>query len=255
MFIDTHAHLNDEAFNDDLELVINKSKENNVGIIIVPGYDMASNYRAIELANKYSFIYAAVGIHPENIDDFNDDTIDELKELLKNKKVIAIGEIGLDYYWRDDNKDLQKEIFSKQIALAKEYNLPILIHARDAIQDTFDIIKGFDKPLSGIMHGYSGSLEMAKEFIKLGLYIGVGGVVTFKNAKNIKEVVKNIDLKNIVVETDSPYLTPTPYRGTRNNPSYIPLITNEISNIKEIGIDVVEEITFNNTLDIFKIEV
>lgn len=246
MFVDTHAHLNDEAFKNDLEQVIKKSLDNRVKKLIVVGFNKQTNLEAIKLANKYPFIYATVGIHPSNVNEYSKDSIDLLESQLQENKVVAVGECGLDYYWYKDNKELQKEVFLKQVAFSYKYKLPLIIHSRDAIQETYDLLKGFNKPLFGIMHGYSGSLEMAWKFIKLGFKLGIGGVVTFNKANTIKEVVKNVQLSNLVLETDCPYLTPHPYRGKRNEPSNIPLIAQAIADIKQIDIEEVMTKTTKN---------
>lgn len=247
MYIDTHSHLFDSAFDVDREEVIKECLNQNVGKLIVVGFDKETNKLALELSSKYNFLFPTVGLHPTELDDYSDDFFLYLEDLIKsNKNIVGIGECGLDYYWDTSKKDLQKKVFLKQIELSLKYNLPLVIHSRDAIGDTLEVLKSVGKPLKGVMHGYSGSLEMAREFIKLGLKIGIGGVVTFKNAKNVKEVVKELDLSNFVLETDCPYLTPTPYRGKRNAPYYIPLIANEIANIKGIDIKEVENITTNN---------
>lgn len=241
--IDTHVHLNDETYNDNLEEIIKQANINGINKMIVIGYDYNSSIKAIEIAEKYDEIYAMVGLHPSNVIDETDKDLNWLKKLLTNKKVIGIGEIGIDLYWTKEYKDLQIEYFKKQLQLSLEYNLPISIHTRDAIELTYQILS--ENNYKGIIHCYSGSLEMANKFIKLGYYLGIGGVVTFKNT-NLKEVVKNISLENIVTETDSPYLTPVPFRGKVNKPEYIRLIAQEIANIKEISTEEVEkQIDFN----------
>lgn len=248
MYIDTHCHLYEEYYNN-IDDVIKESMAEGVRKFIVNGCDMKSNKEALELAHKYDNVYAAIGFHPTELDEFNDEYFSWLEDNINDKKVVAIGEIGLDYHY--DNTDKEKEIyvFKKQLDIAKKYNKPIIVHTRDAIQDTFDILKEYE--LRGSIHSYSGSVEMAREFTKLGYMLGIGGVVTFKNAKNIKEVVKEIDLSYILLETDSPYLTPEPYRGTPNSPKYIPYIAKVISDIKGININDVRETTTGNAEMIF----
>jgi len=232
---DTHAHYDDEAFDEDREKVFKELKENGViGIL-----NCASSYKSIEITNKLTkendFIYGALGIHPENADEHNLEVKNEIIELIKsNKKIIAIGEIGLDYYW-DENpeKEIQKKVFREYMKLAEEFNMPVVIHDRDAHQDTLEIIKEFPK-VKGIVHCFSGSKEFANECIKLGYYIGVGGVVTFKNAKKLVEVVSNIPLDRILVETDCPYMAPEPNRGKRNKSDYIRYIIERIASIRKI---------------------
>lgn len=250
--IDTHCHFNDEAYFNDLDLVINKALDNDVKKLIIVGFDNQTIERAIKITNDYECCYLAIGYHPEVANDINEEDLIKLEELIIKNKPVAIGEIGLDYYWVKDNKDKQKWLFRKQIELAKKYNLPIIIHSRDAIADTLEIVKEFDG-IKGVMHAYSGSLEMAKEFIKKGFYLGIGGVITFNNAKVLKEVVMNIDLSKILLETDCPYLTPVPFRGKRNESSYIPLIAKKIAEIKEISIEEVSNITDENVKTLFNI--
>ena len=250
--IDTHCHFNDEAYFNDLDLVINKALDNDVKKLIIVGFDNQTIERAIKITNDYECCYLAIGYHPEVANDINEEDLIKLEELIIKNKPVAIGEIGLDYYWVKDNKDKQKWLFRKQIELAKKYNLPIIIHSRDAIADTLEIVKEFDG-IKGVMHAYSGSLEMAKEFIKKGFYLGIGGVITFNNAKSLKEVVMNIDLSKILLETDCPYLTPVPFRGKRNESSYIPLIAKKIAEIKEISIEEVSNITDENVKTLFNI--
>jgi TatD DNase family protein len=236
IIFDTHAHYDDEAFDEDRELLLKELKENNViGIL-----NCASSYESIDKTVKLTmdndFIYGALGIHPENANEFNDDVEKEIIELIKkNKKIIAIGEIGLDYYWEENPpKEVQKNVFRKQMKLAETLNLPVVIHDRDAHGDTLEIMKEYPN-VKGIVHCFSGSTEFAVECIKLGYYIGIGGVVTFKNAKKIVEVVKQIPLENILVETDAPYMAPTPNRGKRNKSDYIAYIIEQIAQIKDLN--------------------
>ena len=248
MYIDTHCHLYKEYY-DDIDKIIKESIDNGVTKFIVNGCDMKSNIEAIELSHKYREVYAAIGFHPTELDDFKEEDFNWLESKINDKKVVAIGEIGLDYHY--DNTDKEKEIyvFRKQLDIAKKYNKPIIVHTRDAIGDNYNILKEYN--LRGSIHSYSGSVEMAKEFIKLGYMLGIGGVVTFKNAKNIKEVVKNIPLEYIILETDSPYLTPEPFRGTKNNPKYIPIISRCISDIKNIKEVDVSRVSTSNAERLF----
>lgn len=247
--IDTHCHIEKEDY-DNIEEILTKCKENGINKIIVSGYDLESSKEAIRLANKYDEIYATIGFLPEVLHRDNLYDLSELENLLQNKKVIGIGEIGLDYYWYKDNREEQKELFISQLELALKYNKPVVIHCREAIQDCYEIVKNYDK-LKGTMHCYSGSLEMAKEFIKLGLYISVGGVSTFKNSKNIKEVINGIDLEYILLETDSPYLTPEPYRGKRNYPYFVRFVALKIAEIKDVDINIIEDVTTSNANSLF----
>ena len=246
--IDIHCHIEDDEIKN-IENIINKCKENNVNNIILSGYDLESSEKAIELAKNHNEIYCTIGFLPNVIYE-NGYDLKKLEQLLINKKVIGIGEIGLDYYWYKDKKDKQKELFIKQINLANKYDLPVIIHCRDAINDCYEILKE-NKPKRAVMHCYSGSLEMAKKFIDLDIYISIGGISTFKNAKNIVKVIENIPLSYIVLETDSPYLTPEPHRGKKNYPYYISYIASRIAQIKGISIEEVENITTKNTHHLF----
>lgn len=252
MFIDTHCHLSKEDY-DDIEKVINNAKNNKVNYLLISGCDKKGIKEALEIANKYENIYLEIGYHPSEARTTTDKDLEELKELAKkNNKVIAIGEIGLDYHWDKDNKEEQKQLFKKQIEIAKELNLPVVIHSRDAFQDTFDILK--ESKHKGVIHCFSGNLENAKLYLSLGFYIGIGGVFTFKNT-NLKETVKEIPDDKILLETDSPYLAPTPYRGQKNEPKYIPLIAEELSKLKEKSIEEIAKITTENTIKIFNLTI
>lgn len=233
---DTHAHYDSEDYNEDRKELLNEMNKNGViGIL-----NCASSYESVkevyDLTNEYDFIYGALGIHPENADELTDERLEEIKELINNNdKVIAVGEIGLDYYWEENPpKEVQKETFRKQMALAKELNLPVVIHDRDAHKDTLDIIKEFPE-VRGTVHCFSGSVEFAKECIKLGYYIGFTGVITFKNAKKLVQVAKEIPVDRILVETDAPFMSPVPNRGKRNRSDYIKEIIEKIAEIREIS--------------------
>lgn len=247
--IDTHLHLNDEAFNDILDETIKGALDNGINKMIVMGTNYESSKKAIELAHKYPCVYAMVGLHPSDVDEEMDKELTWLKAFLLEKKVLGIGEIGIDLHWTKENKDLQIYFFKKQLELAKEFDLPVSIHSRDAIELTYEILKESNN--KGIIHCYSGSLEMANKFINLGYYLGIGGVLTFKNAK-IKEVLQHIDLSHIVSETDAPYLSPVPFRGTINKPEYIKIIVEEIANIKGQSIEKVQNQIDKNVNAIFK---
>lgn len=254
MIFDTHIHLNDERLIDNLDEYIRKAKEKGVSYFLCIGYDVESSKKAVEIANKYECVYASVGLIPTEHKQYNKDSISELRKIAtSSNKVIAIGEIGLDYYWENEEsiKKTQKEMFIKQIELANELNLPISIHCRDAYGDTLEILKQYKVNNAGIMHCYSGSYESAVEFIKLGFYIAFGGVLTFKNSVKTKEVLEKIPKNCIVFETDAPYLAPTPYRGKTNLPEYIyetVKYANEYLN-KDIT-----DIAFNNSLKILKLD-
>jgi len=246
MIFDSHAHYDDSQFNEDRALVLKQIQENGVIGVLNCGSDLRGMNMSIELANSYDFIYAAVGIHPEYAQVVNEELIEEMRSHAKNPKVRAIGEIGLDYYWEENPpREVQKKAFRMQMQLARELNLPVVIHDREAHQDTLEIMKEFSD-VRGVVHCFSGSVEFAKECLKLGYYIGITGVVTFKNAKVIKEVAKIVPLDKLLVETDCPYMAPTPYRGKRNQSDYIQYIIEEIAQLKGITKEEVEENTIKN---------
>lgn len=251
MIIDTHMHLYDNKFENIREEVIKESLEAGIKKLIVVGCDYNSSVKAIELSKKYDFIYAAVGVHPSEVHKETDKDLSWIYEFCKNDKVVAIGEIGLDYYWDKTYVDLQKEFFVKQINIAKELNLPIIVHSRDSISDTFNILK--TNQTNGVLHCYSGSVEMAKKFVKLGYFLGIGGVLTFNNSKEIKKVVEEIDLSNLLTETDAPYLAPVPFRGKINKSSYIPYIIDKICEIKNLDKVYVEKTLYENAHKLFNL--
>ena len=238
MFIDTHVHLNSKQLESHLEEVIQDAFLKQVTTMIVVGYDLETSQKAILLAHQYDWCYAAVGFHPTEIKDYTDDEYQILEEMLQDEKVVALGEVGYDLHWDTTTVEEQEGAFVRQIELAKKYHLPLMIHSRDAHQITFDTLKKHHaEEIGGIMHSYSGSVELAKEYIKMNFSFGISGPVTFKNGKNMKEVVEQIDIQYLVSETDSPYLTPHPYRGTENGPQYIPLIVEEMAKIKQISVE------------------
>lgn len=255
MLFDSHAHLDDEKFDDDREKVINSLKENGVDLIVDPGADISSSVQAVNLSKEYENIYAAVGVHPHSAKDMNEDTLKILKALSKNDKVVAIGEIGLDYHYDNSPRDVQKKWFKEQIKLAKELNLPIIIHTREAQKDTFDIVKEeYDENLRGVLHCYSGSLEMAREYLDMGFYISFAGPITFKNSKVPKQVAKEVPLDKLLVETDCPYLTPEPHRGKRNEPLYVRYVASTIAELKGITFEEVARRTKENAIRFFEIQ-
>lgn len=257
MIFDTHIHLNDEKLMENLDEEISEAIKAGVSKFLCVGYDVESSKKAVQIANKYDCVFAAVGIIPTEHKQYGLNTIGEIKKIaLSSKKVKAIGEIGLDYYWEKDEytKLVQKEMFLKQIDLANKLNLPISIHARDSLSDVLEILKKHPVKQGGIMHCYSGSIELAREFIKLGFKIAFGGVLTFKNSKKTKEVFENIDLDNIVFETDAPYLSPEPYRGKINLPKYIVNIVKFAANTYSFDLERLENITFQNSLNILHVE-
>jgi TatD DNase family protein len=253
MIFDSHAHYDDEAFDQDRDTVIRGINDSGVIGVLNCGASMEGAIKSVALSDKYDFIYAAVGIHPEHADTVNEEIINELRNLAQNVKVRAIGEIGLDYYYEENpSREIQKKAFRLQMMLAKELKLPVVIHDRDAHSDTLDILKEFPEVI-GTVHCFSGSGEFAKECLKLGYYIGFTGVITFKNAKKIAEVARVVPLDRILVETDCPYMAPTPYRGKRNQSDYIQYIIEKISEIKGRTIEEIEEITVFNIKKLLKI--
>src|ERR1700730_10919644 len=233
--VDTHCHLNDPQFTEDIEAVLERAKSAGVERIVVPGYDYDSCIRALELADRFEMIYAAVGFHPHDAKDVRESFYEDLKEWVQHPKVVAIGEIGLDYYYDNSPKDIQHEVFRRHIQFAKAHKLPIIIHDRDAHADIVRMLREENaEEIGGIMHCFSGSLEMAQDCIKMNFYISFGGPVTFKNAKRPREVAAQVPLERLLVETDSPWLTPEPNRGKRNEPVYVRHVAEKISEIREM---------------------
>lgn len=252
MYFDSHAHYNDERFDEDRDILLNRIHEEGVEFIINIGADMPSSRESISLAETYSFIYATVGVHPHDVSTMTMDDIEALEEIARHPKVVGIGEIGLDYYYNHSAKEEQIKWFKAQLELAKKLELPVSIHSRDASQLTFDLIKeGGIK--EGVIHCFSGSKELAVEYVKRGFHIGIGGALTFKNARKTVEVVERIPLESILIETDCPYLTPVPHRGKRNDSSYLPFIIQKIAEIKGITEEEVARITLENTKKLFRI--
>ena len=252
--IDTHCHLNDEQLYQDIDNVISRALQTGVEKMIVIGWDKASSKLAIKLAEQYPFIYACVGFHPENLDGIDEKTLYEVLNLSSHPKVVGIGEIGLDYHWEKDpaKREIQKEFFIKQIEYANKVGLPISVHNREAFQDTLNILKEH-KPVGGVMHCYAGSVENIQDIINLNMYIGLGGPVTFKNAKTPKEVATEVPLERLVLETDSPYLSPHPLRGTVNEPSNIILVADEIANLRSMSKKHLLEVIYDNSCKLFNL--
>ena len=229
-YIDTHAHYDDDSFDFDRDSLLQGLPSAGIIGVVNCASNIASAKKCIEIAEQYDYCWAGVGVHPHHAGELKDGWQDEIISLAKHPKVVAIAEIGLDYHYDDTDREKQSMVFRKQLDIAQKYNKPIIVHSRDSIQDTYNILKKYN--LKGSIHCFSGSVEMAREFIKLGYKIGIGGIITYKNAKTIKEVVKDTDLAYILLETDSPYLAPVPHRGEDNNPKYIPIIADEIASIK-----------------------
>ena len=250
MIIDTHCHLDKNDYSD-IEKVINNMQDN---IMIACAENLETSYNVVELTKKYKNIYGTIGFHPNELENFNEDTLKELELLLQNKKIVGIGEIGLDYHYGKENKEKQEYAFIKQLELATKYNLPVVIHSRDAAYDTLEILKKYSN-LKIDMHCYGYSLDVAKILKKQNVKFGIGGVLTFKNSKTIKEVVEYLDLEDILLETDSPFLAPEPVRGTKNEPSNVKYVAEYIAKLKNISIEEVKKITTNNAISQFDLEI
>ena len=254
MLFDTHAHLNDDKFEPDRDEMIKKSFDEGITLIMNPGADMKSSQGSVLLSQKHEFIYCAVGIHPHSVEEMDEKSIEMLADLAKDKKVRAIGEIGLDYFRDLSPREIQRQKFIEQIDLAKQLRLPIIVHDRESHGDVLSILKKENiKQIGGILHSFSGSLEMAVECIKLGMEISISGPVTFANNRKTIEVVQGISLEHLLIETDSPYLTPVPFRGKRNYPGLVKYVAEKISEIKGIKYEEVGRVTFENGKRIFRI--
>ena len=254
MIFDTHANYDDDAFDEDRDELLSGMAAKNVEYIVNVGASMASSERSLGLAEKYPFIYAAVGVHPDEVGELDEEKFAKLREWTKHEKVKAVGEIGLDYYWDKEGHDLQKHWFMRQMELSHEANLPMIVHSREAAKDTLDmVIAAKPLDLSGIIHCYSYSVEQAREYLNMGYYIGIGGVLTFKNAKKLKEVAEYAPLSQIVLETDCPYLAPTPFRGKRNDSSMIAYVAEELAAIKNMPVEEVLRITNENGKKLYHI--
>lgn len=252
MYFDSHAHYDDERFDEDRESLIEGLRKKGVDFIVNAAADMKSCHTSLALAEKYPFIYSSVGVHPHDVKDLTEADIEEMRKLAAHSKVVAIGEIGLDYYYDHSPREDQRKWFKVQLELAKELDLPVIIHSRDASQETFDMIleSGIKE---GVIHCFSGSYELAKEYVKRGFYLGIGGALTFKNAKKTVEVVEGIDLEHLLIETDCPYLTPAPHRGERNDSSYLKFVVEKIAQIKGISTDEVAKRSSENAKKLFRI--
>lgn len=253
MIFESHAHYDSRKFDEDREELLNSMQENGVGTIINAGATWKSVTTGLELANQYPFVYAALGLHPDEVGDLNEERFEILKAECQKEKVVAVGEIGLDYYWDNESHDIQKKWFIRQLELARELDLPVIIHSRDAAEDTLKIMKEHAQGMCGVIHCFSYSKEMAEEYVKLGFHIGVGGVVTFKNGKKLKEVVEAIPIERILLETDSPYLAPEPHRGKRNSSLYLPHIAQMIADLKGLSYEEVVAQTERNSRELFHI--
>ncbi len=252
MLIDSHAHLDDRKYDSDRDEMLKRCQDRGITKIINVGYDIESSQRSCDLAGKYDFIYAAVGIHPHDVKEAPEDFAERLKCMTTFEKVVAIGEIGLDYYRDLSPRGLQQEMFQSQIELAMDLGLPIIVHDRDAHGDTMDILRGFSGQIEGVLHCFSGSWEMAEECIRLGFYISIAGPVTFGNAAKLKDVARKVPLDRLLVETDSPYLTPEPFRGKRNESTYVFYVAEKIAELRAMKVDELADKAAENTLRLFK---
>ncbi len=250
---DSHAHYDDRQFDEDRNELLLSMNENGVGTIVNVGSTLRSCEKVVELAAEYPNVYAAVGVHPDEVGDLNEETFAFVKEQCQKDKVVAVGEIGLDYYWDNESHDVQKEWFIRQLDLARELNLPVIIHSREAAADTLEIMKEHAKGLRGVIHCFSYSVELAREYVKMGFHIGVGGVVTFKNGRKLKEIVEELPIEKILLETDCPYLAPVPYRGKRNSSVYLTYVAEEIAALKGILVEEVISQTEKNAKELFGI--
>ena len=254
MIFDSHAHYDDQAFDEDRDEVVSGLYQAGVGAVVNVGASLRGVRDTAALAEKYPFVYGAVGVHPDHVDQLNDEVIEEMRTLCGREKIVAVGEIGLDYYWDKNPRKMQQEWFVRQLSMAKEVNLPVNIHSREAAKDTFDIIKQEHAgSTGGVIHCYSGSKEMARDYLNMGYYLGVGGVVTFKNARVLKEVVEYAPLDRILVETACPYLAPAPFRGKRNMSSLLSYVLDTIAALKGVSREEAERVTWENAVEMYRI--
>lgn len=254
MIFDTHAHYDDEAFQEDRDELLNSLSTHGIEAVVNVGASIQTTKNTLELMKKYPFVYGAVGVHPSETEELNDNLMDWLKHVSGEKKVVAIGEIGLDYYWKEPDPEIQKHWFVRQLQLAREVELPVIIHSRDAAQDTLDIMKAEKAgEIGGVIHCFSYGTEMAREYLNMGFYLGIGGVVTFNNGRKLKEVVEYMPLDRIVLETDCPYLSPVPNRGKRNSSLNLPYVAEAISQIKGISPEEVIKITNQNARNLYRL--
>ena len=253
MIIDTHGHYDDEQFDVDREMLLTNLKERGLKAIVTVGASMQTSENALALAHQYPAVYAAVGVHPDEVGELNDDALARLEEMCHDPKVVAVGEIGLDYYWDQESHEVQKKWFLRQLEAAREAGLPVIIHSREAAADTLEMMKEYGQDLKGIIHCYSYSVEHAREYVKMGYLLGIGGVVTFKNARKLKEVVEEIPLEALVLETDCPYLAPVPNRGKRNSSLNLTYVADQLAAIKGVDRETVEKMTWDNARRLYRL--
>ena len=255
MIIDTHAHYEDERFDEDRETVLRSLPEQGIGLVVDVGASIESTKGAVQLSHAYDFVYAAVGEHPDGVEELTPEHMDWLAELAKDEKTVAIGEIGLDYFYETPERQIQKKWFIEQLRLARKIHMPVIIHSRDAAQDTLEIMRAeHAEEMGGVIHCFSYSKEMAQIYMDMGFYLGIGGVVTFKNSKKLKEVVEMAPLERLVLETDAPYLTPVPNRGKRNSSAQLPYVVDEIARLKGISAEEVIAVTEQNARKMYRLE-
>lgn len=255
MIFDTHAHYDDEAFDDDRRDLLTHMREKGIEYIVNVGAGIESTVRTVELTEQYPFVYGAAGVHPSETAELTSKDMEWIRETAGREKIVAIGEIGLDYYWPEPDREVQKKWFKEQLRLAEETGLPVIIHSRDAAADTLDVLKEWDAhKTKGVIHCFSYTWEIAREYLNMDYYFGIGGVLTFKNAKKLKEAVMNIPMEKILLETDCPYLAPEPYRGKRNQSEYIFYVAEQLAELKKISREEVVEITRNNAKKFYDIE-
>lgn len=253
MIIDTHAHYDDEAFEDDREELIRGLYSKGIERVVNVGASMDSSRRTLELIRQYDCVYGAIGVHPTETENMTEEDLEWLKQACSQPKVVAWGEIGLDYYWDEPKREIQKEWFVRQLNAAREVKLPVIIHSRDAAKDTLDLMKAENAgEIGGVIHCFSYGTEMAREYLDMGFSLGIGGVVTFQNAKKLKEVVEYAPLTSLVLETDCPYLTPVPYRGKKNHSGYLPYVVEEIARLKKITAEEVVDVTKENAMRLYR---
>lgn len=254
MIFDTHAHYDDEAFDEDRDDLLTSLFENGIEAVTNVGASIKTSRNTLKMVEKYPYVYGAIGVHPNETGELNEDDINWLKEQSLHKKIVAIGEIGLDYYWDEPDHETQKKWFIRQLDAAKQVKLPVIIHSRDAAKDTLDIMKAEGaRETGGVIHCFSYAKEMAREYLNLGYYLGIGGVLTFKNAKKLREVVEYMPIEQLVLETDCPYLAPVPNRGKRNSSLNLPYVVQEISAIKGISVEKIIEITSQNAKMLYRL--
>ncbi len=252
MIFDTHAHYDDEAFDEDRDQLLSSFSTNGIQAVVNIGASIQTTKSTLELTRRYAFVYGAAGVHPNETGELNDHLLDWLKDMARQPKVVAVGEIGLDYYWDEPEREIQKHWFVRQLRLAREVGLPVVIHSRDAAKDTLDIMKEQRAgDMGGVIHCFSYGVELAREYLSMGFYIGVGGVLTFKNAKKLKEVVEYMPMERLVLETDCPYLAPVPFRGKRNSSLNLPYVVQAVSQIKRIPEEEVIRITNENAKKLY----